>query len=123
MRLELHEHQENPRYAELPFEERLGLLVDLQCTRRDNSSRERRIKAAHFALSASLEGLDLSPSRGLERSFILELAHGEWIQRHLNILVLGPTGAGRSYPASPLGQAACIQGFLFRYHRTSRMLH
>lgn len=119
----LKEQWENPHYAELTFEERLGMLVDLECTRRDNSSRERRTKAARFALPATIEDLDLSPARGLKRSFILELAQGEWIRRHLNILVLGPTGAGKSYLACALGQAACRQGLPVRYHRTSRLLH
>jgi len=119
----LKEQWENPHYAELTFEERLGMLVDLECTRRDNSSRERRTKAARFALPASIEDLDLSPARGLERSFILELAQGEWIRRHLSILVLGPTGAGKTYLACALGQAACRQGFSVRYQRTSRLLH
>jgi DNA replication protein DnaC len=119
----LQEQSENPHYAELTFEERLGMLVDLECTRRDNSSRDRRSKAARFALPASIEDLDLSPVRGLDRSFILDLAQGEWIRHHLNILVLGPTGAGKSYLACALGQAACRQGFSVRYHRTSRILH
>jgi DNA replication protein DnaC len=119
----LKEQWENPHYAELSFEDRLSMLVDLECTRRDNSTRERRTKAARFVLPASIEDLDLSPARGLERSFILELAQGEWIRRHLNILVLGPTGAGKSYLACALGQAACRQGFPVRYHRTSRLLH
>lgn len=59
----LKEQWENPHYAELSFEERLGLLVDLECTRRDNSSRERRTKAARFGLPATIEDLDLSRSR------------------------------------------------------------
>jgi len=119
----LKEQWENPHYAELAFDERLGLLVDLECTRRDNSSLKRRTQAARFALPASIEDLDLSPVRGLERSFILELAQGEWIRRHLNILVLGPTGAGKTYLACALGQAACRHGFSVRYHRSSRLLH
>jgi DNA replication protein DnaC len=119
----LREQWENPHYAELTFEERLGMLVDLECTRRDNSSRERRARAARFALHASIEDLDLSPARGLERSFILELAQGEWIRRHLNILVLGPTGAGKSFLTCALGQAACRHGFSVRYRRTSRLLN
>ena len=119
----LEEQWENPHYAELSFEERLGLLVDLECVQRDNRSLLRRIKAARFALPATLEDLDLSRARGLDRSFILELAQGEWIRPHLNILVLGPTGAGKSYLACALGQAACRQGFSARYHRTSRLLH
>jgi hypothetical protein len=64
----LKEQWENPHYAELTFEERLGLLVDLEYTRRDNSGRERRTKAARFALPATIEDLDLSAARGLDRS-------------------------------------------------------
>lgn len=119
----LQEQLENSHYAELDFEERFALLVDLECTRRDNSSRERRTKAARFTLAATIEDLDLSRARGLDRSFILELAQGEWMRRHLNVLVLGPTGAGKSYLACALGQAACRQGFSVRCYRTSRLLH
>jgi len=119
----LEEQLQNPQYAELSFEDRLGLLVDLECTRRADNSLRRRIKTARFTLPAVIEDLDLSPARGLERSLILELAQSEWIRRHLNILVLGPTGAGKSYMACALGHAACRQGFSVRYQRTSRLLH
>jgi DNA replication protein DnaC len=117
------EQLQSPHYAELSFEERLGLLVDIECTRREDNSLRRRIKAARFATSATIEDLNLSQSRGLDRSLILELAQGEWIRRHLNVLVLGPTGAGKTYLACALGHAACRQRFSVRYDRTSRLLH
>ena len=119
----LEEQLQNPHYAELSFEDRLGLLVDLECTRREDNSLRRRIKTARFTLPAVIEDLDLSPARGLDRGLILELAQNEWIRRHLNILVLGPTGAGKTYLACALGHAACRQGFSVRYQRTSRLLH
>jgi DNA replication protein DnaC len=114
---------QSPHYAELSFEERLGLLVDIECTRREDNSLRRRIKAARFATPATIEDLNLSQARGLDRSLVLELAQGEWIHRHLNVLVLGPTGAGKTYLACALGHAACRQGFSVRYDRTSRLLH
>ena len=123
IRAGLEEQLQNPQYAELSFEDRLGLLVDLECTRRADNSLRLRIKTARFTLPAVIEDLDLSPARGLDRGLILELAQGEWIRRHLNILVLGPTGAGKSYMACALGHAACRQGFSVRYQRTSRLLH
>ena len=119
----LEEQLQNPHYAELSFEDRLGLLVDLECTRRAGNSLRRRIKTARFTLPAVIEDLDLSPARGLDRGLILELAQNKWIRRHLNILVLGPTGAGKTYLACALGHAACRQGFSVRYQRTSRLLH
>ena len=117
------EQLENPHYAELSFEERLGLLVDVECTRREDNSLRRRISAARFATTAVMEDLDFSQSRGLDRAFVLELALSEWIRRHLNVLVTGATGAGKTYLACALGHAACRQGFSVQYARTSRLLH
>jgi len=107
----------------LSFEERLGLLVDVECTRREDNSLRRRISAARFATTAVMEDLDFSQSRGLDRAFVLELALSEWIRRHLNVLVTGATGAGKTYLACALGHAACRQGFSVQYARTSRLLH
>jgi DNA replication protein DnaC len=121
-RTALETQAQNPQYAELTFEDRLGLLVDLECTRRADSRFQRRLRAAHFALAARLEDLDLSASRGLDRRRILELADSQWVRHHLNVLVLGPTGAGKTYLACTLGTAACAQGFSVRYERTSRLL-
>lgn len=121
-RAALEDQLQSTQYAELSFEERLGLLVDIEMTRRTNNSLRRRIKAARFPLQATLEDLDLSAGRGLPRAQVLELAQGEWVRRHLNLLVLGPTGAGKTFLASALGRAVCEAEFKVRYLRTSRLL-
>jgi DNA replication protein DnaC len=120
-RTALEEQQHNPQYAELSFEERLSLLVDIEITRRDNSRLQRRIKSAHFSLEATIEDLDLSAERGLKRAQILELAQGDWVRRHLNVLILGAMGTGNTYLSCALGRAACEAGFNVRYLRTSRV--
>jgi len=122
-RAALEEQLHNPQYADLPFEDRLGLLVDRECTHRDNNRLKRRLKAARLSLPATIENLDLSPSRGLDRRLVLQLAQGEWIRQHLNILVLGPTGVGKTFLACALAHAACRHNFNVRYQRTSRLLH
>jgi DNA replication protein DnaC len=94
----LQEQLNNPQYAELSFEERLALLVDREFTNRHERRIQRRIKQATFPLPASIEDLDLSASRGLDRRFVLELAQSTWIARHLNTVVLGPTGSGKTQP-------------------------
>jgi DNA replication protein DnaC len=118
----LEDQLQNPRYADLSFEERLGLLVDVEITRRTNDRVHRRIKSASFPLQATLEDLDLSAGRGLKRAQILELAQGEWVRRHLNVLVLGATGTGKTYLSCALGRTACEAEFTVRYVRTSRLL-
>jgi DNA replication protein DnaC len=116
------EQFEKNHYAELSFEERLGLLVDIEITQRANNRLRRRIKTARFPLMATIEDLDLSPARGLKRAQILELAQGQWVARHLNMLVLGATGAGKTFLSSALGRASCEADFSVRYFRTSRLL-
>jgi DNA replication protein DnaC len=122
-RAALEEQLHNPQYADLPFEDRLGLLVDRECTHRDNNRLQRRLKAARLSLPATIEDLDLAPSRGLDRRLVLQLAQGEWIRQHLNILVLGPTGVGKTFLACALAHVACRHNFNVRYQRTSRLLH
>lgn len=119
----LEEQLHSPHYAELSFEERLGLLLDVEVTRRNNNRLQRRVRAAMFPLQATVEDLDLSARRGLKRAEVLQLAHSEWVGRCLNILVLGATGAGKSYLACALGRAACQADYRVRYERTSRLLH
>jgi len=118
----LQEQLNNPKYAQLTFEERLALLVDLEVTRRHDRRIQRLIKLADFPQPASIEDLDMSASRGLECRFVLELTQGNWIDQHLNTLVLGPTGSGKSYLSCSLGLAACRTGHSVRYFRTSRLL-
>jgi DNA replication protein DnaC len=119
----LREQSSNPHYADLSFEERLLLLVELECTQRSGSRIKRRLKLAEFPMSATLEDLDFSPERGLDRRLILELAQCTWVDKALNILILGATGTGKSFLACSLGVAACRLGYSVRYVRTSRFLH
>ena len=119
----LREQISNPQYAQLSFEDRLLLLVDLECTRRLDSRTKRRLKLAEFPMRATVEDLDLSPERGLERRLILELSQCNWIDNALNILVSGATGTGKSYLACALGVAACKSGYSVRYLHTARFFH
>ncbi len=117
------EQSTNSHYTDLPFEERLLLLVELECTQRDDRRHQRRLKVAEFPLSATIEDLDFSPERGLDKRLVLEMAQCGWIDKALNILILGATGTGKTFLASALGVAACRSGYTVRYWRTSRLLH
>jgi DNA replication protein DnaC len=103
---------------ELTFEERLGLLIDAEKVARDNKSLNIRLKLAKLRLSASLEDLDLRADRGLDRSVITALATSDWVQAKQNVLITGPTGAGKTYLACALAQKACRLGFSVLYFRT-----
>jgi len=112
----------NPKYADLPFEDRLSILVDLEILQRDNGRLSRALKKAHFHLEATLEDFDFSPSRGVDRNLVLELSHDAWITRHLNLIISGKTGAGKTFLGCALGHSACRNNFSVRYFRTPRFL-
>lgn len=122
MRAGLEEQLQNPQYAELPFEDRLGLLLDREHRLRQENRLTQRLRAARFKEQALVEELDLSPSRGLPRSLVMELAESDWVRRHFNVIVVGPTGVGKSYLACALGHSACRSDCSVRYERTSRLL-
>jgi DNA replication protein DnaC len=119
----LREQQTNPQFTELPFEDRLALLVEHECTRRKDHRIQRNLQLAAFPMQAAFEDLDFSPARGFDRRSILELGQCHWITACHNILVLGPTGCGKSFVASAFGNVAARHGFTVRYQRTSRLLH
>ena len=118
----LEEQMQTQEIETLTFEERLGLLVDREVTERSNRKLQTRLKKAKLRLNASLEDIDYRSHRGLDQSVILALSSCQWIKEHLNILITGPTGVGKSYLACALGQKACREGYSTLYFRLSRLL-
>jgi DNA replication protein DnaC len=111
-----------PDITQLTFEERFGLIVDHQITDLENRRMQSRLKKAKLRLPASLEDLDFKQGRGLDRSTVMSLALNQWVTSHHNILVTGPTGAGKSYLACALAQKACRDGYATLYQRVPRLL-
>ncbi len=118
----LTEQLETAEYQALNFEERLGMLVHRESQDRANRRLERNLKAAKLRLSACVEDIDFRHPRGLDRTVVLTLASGHWVQAHQNLLVVGPTGAGKSYLACALTQAAVRAGHTALYLRAPRLL-
>lgn len=118
----LAEQRETPAYAELPFEDRLGLLVDREATERENRRLERYLRAAKLRVAASVEDVDFRAPRGLDRSLVLELAQARWVAAHQQVLITGPTGVGKTYLACALAAAAIRAGHTALYARVPRLL-
>jgi len=107
---------------ELGFAERLGLLVDREVTERENRRLKDRLAKARLRQAAAVEDVDLRMPRGLDRSLFVSLCSCQWVSQHLNVLITGPTGAGKSFLACALAQKACREGFTAAYHRVPRLL-
>ena len=118
----LAEQMQMPDIEELSFEERLGLLVDREATERDNRRLSSRLRRARLKHNAALEDIDYRHPRGLDKSLIQSLAACQRVKEHLNILLTGPTGVGKTWLACALAQKACREGYTSLYLRLPRLL-
>jgi DNA replication protein DnaC len=117
------EQNKNPQMATLSFDERFGMLVDAEHLARDNRRLERLLKDAQLRIPmACVEDVEPSTARGLEKALLRQLATCTWIHEHLNIVLSGKTGVGKSYVACALGQNACRRGHRVLYRRVPRLL-
>ena len=118
----LTEQMQMPDIEELAFEERLGLLVDRELTERENRRLSNRLRRAKLKHNAALEDIDYRHPRGLDKSLILSLGTCRWVTEHLNILITGSTGVGKTWIACALAQKACREGHTVQYLRLPRLL-
>ncbi len=107
---------------ELGFAERLGLLVDREIAERESRRLKDRLAKARLRHAAAVEDVDLRTPRGLDRALFASLCSCQWVRDHLNVLITGPTGTGKSYLACALAQKACREGYSALYHRLPRLL-
>ena len=109
-------------FADLSFEQRLGILLDKEIMERENRRLTRLLQAAKLRVPACIEDIDYRHPRGLERPKMASLASCDWIAHHQNLLITGPTGSGKTWLACALGNQACRQGISVRYFRLPRLL-
>lgn len=112
-----------PEISALSFEERFGLLVDRELTERDTRRLTTRLRQAKLRQTACCEDLDYRHPRGLDKALVTSLATCQWIRDHRNVLITGPTGAGKTWIACALGHQACRDGWTTLYLRLPRLLH
>ena len=119
----LEEQLERPAGVEgLSFEDRLALLVEKEYSYRRDRRVARLLREARLRQSACMEDIDYRAPRGLDRGLMQGLGQGDWIERHQDVLVSGPTGVGKTWISCALGNAACRLGRSVRYARVPRLL-
>src|SRR5437868_6990921 len=112
---------ETTHSSSLAFEERFAMLVDQQWLWKENRALARRLRSARLKEKGVVEDIDYQHPRGLDRKLIRTLATSEWVRQHQHILLLGPTGIGKTWLACALAQKACRDGFSVLHKRTSEL--
>src|SRR6266704_3557527 len=117
----LEDQRRQPDIAALAFEERIAMMIEREAIERENKRLTTRLKFACLRQSAIVEDVDTKAPRGLDKALFQKLATGDWINRHQNLIVIGPTGVGKSWLACALGHKACRDDLSVLYHRVPRL--
>ncbi|MDD4390961.1 MAG: IS21-like element helper ATPase IstB [Eubacteriales bacterium] len=107
---------------DLPFEERLGIMVEKEWLSRKNSRIKRLLAAASLGLSACIEDINYAADRTIDKKTIQTLSSCSFIEQKLNIVISGKTGSGKTYLACAFGNGACRQGYSVKYFRIPELL-
>jgi DNA replication protein DnaC len=118
----LEEQMKMSDIEKLSFEERFGLLVDREMADRQNRRLSTRLRKAKLRQNACVEDIDFRHQRGLDKSLIMQLASCQWIKEANNVLIIGPTGVGKTYLACALAHKACQFDYSVIYFRLPRLL-
>jgi DNA replication protein DnaC len=105
----------------LTHDEVLNTLIQSEWEERENKKITRNLRLAKFRYGASIEELNFTAARGLDKTQVLRLADTSFIAKNENILITGATGVGKSYLASALGNQACRSGYRTLYFNTQKL--
>jgi DNA replication protein DnaC len=112
---------EGSSYQSLTSDEFISLLIQSEWEDRETRKLQRRLHSARFRYQASIEEINYQHNRNLDKNQMLRFSDCSFISRSENILITGPTGVGKSYIASAIGNQACLKGYKVVYHNLQKL--
>ncbi|WPQ61765.1 IS21-like element helper ATPase IstB [Chitinophaga sancti] len=112
---------DNRQHHNLTHDEFINTLIQAEWEDKEHKKVTRHLKSARFRYAASIEELNFTGDRGLDKTQVLHLADGCYIDKKENLLITGPTGVGKSYLASALGHQACQLGYRTLYYNAQKL--
>ena len=106
---------------QLTSDEVISTIVQAEWDDREMRKITRGLRNARFRYHASIEEIDYLHPRGLDKNQFVRFIDCSYIQRHESILVCGPTGVGKSFIVSALGNQACMKGYKVYYRNAQKL--
>jgi DNA replication protein DnaC len=97
-------------------------LLEDELERREQKKLSTRLRRASFVSEKTLEGFNFDARPTLNRQWILELSSCVFIEEKSNVLLVGPSGVGKSHLAQAIGHKACRRGFDVMYLSMNKLI-
>lgn len=110
------------RWDEISHEPWLSTLLDIEETERQRRSLERRLAAAKLTMMKPIADFDWKHPKTIDRTLVDDLFELQFMRDHVNIVLLGPNGVGKTMLAQNLAHHAVMHGFTARFTTASAML-
>jgi len=111
----------NAQQEKFTTDELIAHLVDAEFDDKYNKKLNRLIKQARFKQQASFEQINYHHPRGLDKNCLLRLQNCDWIKKSRDLLITGPTGAGKSFIACAIGFQACVNEYRVLYFTANKL--
>lgn len=108
--------------GELSHSEFLLRVLTDEVERRDGKQVDLRLRRANFEHAKTLEDFDFHFNPKLPSSKLIELATCGFVGKRENVLLVGPTGTGKSHIAQAIGHRACMAGYTVLFVPAHRLL-
>lgn len=113
---------ETNQYQKLTNDEFLNLLIQGEWEDRQNRKTARLLSQARFRYKACIEEIDFVKERKIDKTQIIRLSDCSFVNKKENILITGPTGIGKSFIVSALGNQACLKGYKVLYYNMQKLI-
>ena len=118
----LEEQRDIADIDQLDFDDRLAMMIEREAQHRDHKSYLAHLRHAQLRIRADLQDVDCRAGRGITRTTLTELAAGDWIRQAFNLILIGPTGSGKTFLACALAHQACRQKVSVLYRRVPELV-
>lgn len=101
----------NAESQKASYLELIKMLMDKEINHRKQKDLEKRTKHARLPLAYNLDFYDYSFSNGLDKQQLNQLRELSWLEQNFNVILMGPSGTGKTYIAGGLCFDAVDKGY------------
>jgi DNA replication protein DnaC len=100
----------------------LNSLLDSELNYRVEKRYQRNMAGAHFPVAKGIEGFEFGKVKGVAKMDVSQLLEFGWLDNHMNVLLFGPPGLGKTHLAISVGVKAVEKGYIVSFERMTALV-